>query len=1133
MPTWSWFYENNTKTPKLKKPRKPSFTSRSLSNAADVKNPAVLLTMVAWLATYGPSLGSGADYLRMVNVEYKKPRGQARQQRREAAARQRKRTRKRKKIVESYLDELQDMMEAGINKIDREGDPDVVGTTHRDGKPLKHATQHYKSCQHEGCLNTERAPVLCFTCQGAYCLQHAADNQTTDVVVIGSDNPLLKSGQDGGYVLCKDCGSVEEFNKERVLNVGVIATRLIKEVEGGVEHLSAAKAALLNSSKFKGTGQEIISGDDIDATYYAKSNDRPQNEVTTMPDTVNQVPPMKPTLKARVNKDWWLARVLAAGGDDDENSVCPGCGDLNCKMSKSTCKAKYDYGDKAWPRLKDMRTQLKLYLENGETDRAWEYVLSHVTYEAHWENKKTKKGHDIRVFEKIKVAAEVMAARVASGISCAFCQRATYENGLLKIPPAQMQRHSRRSNKCGELMKNAGTNYLKMNDAKTQCTVTLSGPAGAAPTKDIGINFLCLLFSIDERTLRNHTAKKKNGSLGENTQTKRAKAGGSNRLTPQQLSRLEDILKREEFAQTLPHYAPASHSHIYRYAAGVSRAQFWYKYCQLHDLNFYNQCKHFGHKQGLDDPLTRPSDEAYLSYAEDHFNVAETEEVRQVYAKRKLVRDQIKALEQEIGNNNDNGDNGDEGEQNGDENIATRIGDLVLKLKRMPGCHVRADVSYTTALRVYNRYAIKVGRLACDTCKVCDSLRMKINTSQGATKKRLQQEWVTHKRMADEGYKWRKQDRSTAQEVLSSTYTMIIDFGQGLRTPTLSFGAAWYRRVVKVMPYIICGYGANGFNNVTYYVWDETIAKKGADEVISVVHKNILQNLPLGTKHLIIHFDGCFGQANNSPFLSFCADLLDPSSPFHHPSLLRITLKRNPVGHTFCDCDTCHGKVQKTMQRMGGQVHTMSKLAGAPPGVVSWEEVIEAAGYTYVGITQDDILDYTKYLMTKLYKKPTKAVTGTTAARGKWLISKQHMFELGRWDIHVGVEGTNEQERIQGFVRTHLTWKDSEPSRVRIWREKGPKITLDNIHSVRQDMLIHLNSQTSLPERKYNTLFKLCVRKKWDLWKNGIDSGFGSFLSVVYPPLTNAEKDERTRLIQESVDSRNEGEHEDAEEEEE
>ena len=90
---WSWFYDNNTNTRKLKKvrkPRKPSFTSRSLSNAVDVKNPAVLLTMVAWLATYGPSLGSGADYLRMVNVEYQKPRRKARRQLREAAAKKRK-----------------------------------------------------------------------------------------------------------------------------------------------------------------------------------------------------------------------------------------------------------------------------------------------------------------------------------------------------------------------------------------------------------------------------------------------------------------------------------------------------------------------------------------------------------------------------------------------------------------------------------------------------------------------------------------------------------------------------------------------------------------------------------------------------------------------------------------------------------------------------------------------------------------------------------------------------------------------------------------------------------------------------------------------------------------------------------
>jgi hypothetical protein len=154
-----------------------------------------------------------------------------------------------------------------------------------------------------------------------------------------------------------------------------------------------------------------------------------------------------------------------------------------------------------------------------------------------------------------------------------------------------------------------------------------------------------------------------------------------------------------------------------------------------------------------------------------------------------------------------------------------------------------------------------------------------------------------------------------------------------------------------VNPYIIVAYGKSLVGTVrkklvTYFVWDETVAQKGADEVISVVHRHIREQLTeeAGVEHLIIHFDGCYGQANNSPFLSFCAELLDETSPFHVSGLLRITLKRNPVGHTFCECDTAHAEVQKRAKALKGQVHTAFTLPNAAQhGLVSWQQVIETA----------------------------------------------------------------------------------------------------------------------------------------------------------------------------------------------
>ena len=139
------------------------------------------------------------------------------------------------------------------------------------------------------------------------------------------------------------------------------------------------------------------------------------------------------------------------------------------------------------------------------------------------------------------------------------------------------------------------------------------------------------------------------------------------------------------------------------------------------------------------------------------------------YDKRKLVRDEIKTLVTRMTADVDDGDQGDEGEEDGDEDLAARVAELELKLKRMRGCHVRADVSYTTAIRVYKRYAIKTGIISADTCKSCDSLKMKIKNQKyasRATKRKLEKELNKHRIMA-EGYQWRAQDRITAMEPIA------------------------------------------------------------------------------------------------------------------------------------------------------------------------------------------------------------------------------------------------------------------------------------------------------------------------------------------------------------------------------
>ena len=85
-------------------------------------------------------------------------------------------------------------------------------------------------------------------------------------------------------------------------------------------------------------------------------------------------------------------------------------------------------------------------------------------------------------------------------------------------------------------------------------------------------------------------------------------------------------------------------------------------------------------------------------------------------------------------------------------------------------------------------------------------------------------------------------------------------------------------------------------------------------------------------------------------------------------------------------------------------------------------------------------------------------------------------------------------------------------------------IDMDNIHAVREEIAVgYLDEDTQLPLQKYHTLFKLSVLKKYDLWKNARDCGYGDFLEVIYPPLTTEEKAERQKLLKEAAGKRKSG----------
>jgi hypothetical protein len=1072
-------------------PKKQRGSSSSSSSAATINKTTT--TKPAFLANF--KTFSKKEFERKLKEEieaHPKPRPSSR-------AGKRKRARAAKKTL---LNSLVEMMEDAKEQLEEEEsmmeeddgeDVGGLGTTYEDDdgnwERVQCPTEHARMCCDPDCASIQPAKYTCYCCTMSYCLEHLSENQATDFVVVGATKDSFVGGVEGGDILCMECFDVMELS--RVLNVGVIEKREKIETDPWDEG-NEQQREILNDSRLQGSGRVLVTEEDIRVPYYPGQSSRPLAQEDSMPQTKYEVPDKKKVKKKRTSTTVRWTQV------DEMELQCPGCGDSSggddgCQLSKTSCIKQYPHTN-GWNELQKKREHLKHLLDMGEVDQAWNYILQHVSFEEH------KDGNDVRIFKKMdEITEEERVQRNLQGYSCAFCSRAAGLNTAIVKP------HKRRGkNVCGNEMYQKSLTYLCSNGARKKSTYKLPGPPGGISVP-VSEPFLRRLFNVPERTFQRQVKAKREGRLSSNIQAANAKAGGGNRTTVLQKTRLEEIMT--SYPQNTSHYASGD-SQTLRFDSGVSRAVFWYDYAERWDPEFFNQCERLRHKYGFDESKARPSDQAYLDDAIAYSDEAEQARVQSNFDAREEVRSKIRQTQEEIETATALQDitKFNEGKD--------RKENLERDLKRLPGCHIRADVSYTTALRFYNLYNIKIGKIAADVCKRCEQLRLALSRAQSEKKKaECKAAYEEHLRMAKEGYEWRKQDRARAVAEDSKTHMMVIDFGQGLRTPTLSIGTAWYRRVLKVNPYIICSYGKNDTKNTTYFVWDETIAQKGADEVMSVVHQHILNHLN-GAEHLIIHFDGCYGQANNHPFLCFCQELVEPTSPFYIESLERITLKRNPVGHTFCECDTCHGQTQKEVQKNGGQCHTVYKEDGAPDGVWSWQEMIELCGFTFVRIGQEDILDYTKYLIHSRDKEEKKLPSiysskGNCVNDKSWLHSKVHMFEIARWDIQGGPKREATQAVSRGVVRSLITWNDPDPCLVRIWRSR-PKVVEDKLEEYREAMSEFLDDDTGLPLQKYDELFEICVLKKWDLWKNGQETGYGAFLIRVYPALTVEELEERT-----------------------
>jgi len=224
---------------------------------------------------------------------------------------------------------------------------------------------------------------------------------------------------------------------------------------------------------------------------------------------------------------------------------------------------------------------------------------------------------------------------------------------------------------------------------------------------------------------------------------------------------------------------------------------------------------------------------------------------------------------------------------------------------KKPDC----KISYESFRNIFEtKFNISFGYPRKDTCGVCDSQKAKVANLMEKLKnatpssapiayseieKELNEKNL-HLRKAEQFYKVKRIYRK--KSIKTDTFEAIsIDYQKNLPTPHITTNDAFYRRQLNFITFNVHILSSG---KSIFYTYDESVAKKGADDVCSMLHNFIYKILPVQVCQLIIFCDSCAGQNQNITVFRFLHYLVTQKDRF---DLVKIVF---PIrGHSYLECD--------------------------------------------------------------------------------------------------------------------------------------------------------------------------------------------------------------------------------------
>lgn len=208
-----------------------------------------------------------------------------------------------------------------------------------------------------------------------------------------------------------------------------------------------------------------------------------------------------------------------------------------------------------------------------------------------------------------------------------------------------------------------------------------------------------------------------------------------------------------------------------------------------------------------------------------------------------------------------------------------------------------------------NDFNISFGYPRKDTCSTCDTLKAELSVLSDQSVS-CEDEAIKMKALLDLKVKLREKElhlrkserfyqlkRSSRKQSMKSNNmeSITMDFLKNLPTPNITTNDVYYKRQLNFITFNV--HKLSDSHSV-FYTYDESVAKKGADDVCSMMYHFFKNVLPVQVRHLAIFCDSCAGQNKNYTVFRLLHYMVVHEKRF---DVVKVIF---PIrGHSYLECD--------------------------------------------------------------------------------------------------------------------------------------------------------------------------------------------------------------------------------------